>query len=344
MSVSLLGWADEPSLASQAKPDEQARLGLARLQEGDGQGAIVSFQKAIDHNPEDASLHFNLALALQRLGQYRESISPLKRALALEPDNKWEAHELLGTAYAMLGDSANAIAALEVAARGPSPSMGALYALAVASLKVGDDEKAEKTFDRIFTEYADSPEVYLLLGMMHRDHGRAAEALEAQQHALELDPRAPLAHYELGLTKAQMGEWEEARDAFLKEIELHPEGFQAHLALAEYYLTYGRDPDAALKSSNEVLRLRPKSWEAYLHRGKAYLQKGEPEPAMQALEQAVKLRPEQARLHNLLGNAYRRLGRREAAREEFATAARLQNEARARVQSKVLGGAQAKQP
>jgi len=331
---SLPVWAN--SELRQGDKGNYRQMGIMRLQRGDYGGAVQSFQKAIRQHPKEGSLYFELAVTLQRLGRFQESVAPLKRAIALEPDNNTDAYQLLGAACAMEEQWPEAVKALEIAATTSSPPVASLYALAFAYLKTGEENKAEQTVQRMFAEHGNSPELYLLLGAMHRDHGRLEESLEAENHALELNPRTSLAHYELGLTKAQMGNWQEAREEFLKEVGLHAEAFQAHLALAQYYLKFGPDPDAALLSLNQVLRLRPQSWQAYLYLGEAHLQKGETETAARSLERAVSLRPQEARTHNLLGSVYRKLGRTQAAQQEFEIATRLQNESRERAQSKIL--------
>ena len=110
---SLPVWAN--SELRQGDKGNYRQMGIMRLQRGDYGGAVQSFQKAIRQHPKEGSLYFELAVTLQRLGRFQESVAPLKRAIALEPDNNTDAYQLLGAACAMEEQWPEAVKALGTA-------------------------------------------------------------------------------------------------------------------------------------------------------------------------------------------------------------------------------------
>jgi cytochrome c-type biogenesis protein CcmH/NrfG len=73
------------------------RLGGARGHAGDLTGAIVAFQQVLELDPQSATGHVNLGLALEAAGRIDGAIEAYERAVRLEPANA-RAAELLATA------------------------------------------------------------------------------------------------------------------------------------------------------------------------------------------------------------------------------------------------------
>jgi tetratricopeptide (TPR) repeat protein len=77
------------------------------------------------------------------------------------------------------------------------------------------------------------------LGNLQRSAGQYAEATDALEKAVELDPRQEVFHYHLGLVYAAQNRYEEAIESFKKVITINPEYNLAHATLAGYYLKLG---------------------------------------------------------------------------------------------------------
>ena len=61
-------------------------LGSAYRRQGNLDGAIEAYQKAIELDPDDAEAYFNLGVAYRNQGKLDESIQAYKRAIELDPD------------------------------------------------------------------------------------------------------------------------------------------------------------------------------------------------------------------------------------------------------------------
>lgn len=78
--LALLSPAGSPGLADN---DE----GVKHYQQGHWDVATEWFQKAVKADPNLAEAHYNLALALDKMGKHDEASAAFKKALALAPAN-----------------------------------------------------------------------------------------------------------------------------------------------------------------------------------------------------------------------------------------------------------------
>jgi Tfp pilus assembly protein PilF len=63
------------------------RQGMERYQQGQWQSAKENFEEAIRADPDEAELHYNLALSLDRLGDHAGATVHFKAAAKLAPTN-----------------------------------------------------------------------------------------------------------------------------------------------------------------------------------------------------------------------------------------------------------------
>lgn len=126
-----------------------------------------------------------------------------------------------------------------------------------------------------------------LAGLVHRDAGRSAEAVEAFRRASAADPTAV------------------ASRVFIADIELDR-----------------GDLEAAERTYREVLRVDPASAAAEQGLGQIALARGEAAEAVAHLQKALELQPQATRLHYPLSQALRQTGRIDEASAELERAGR----------------------
>ena len=76
-----------PATATQENAEQYINRGVALHKQGELDDAIVSFRKAIELDPSDASAHYSLGKALRDKGQLDAAIASYRRAIEFQPDN-----------------------------------------------------------------------------------------------------------------------------------------------------------------------------------------------------------------------------------------------------------------
>ena len=90
--------------------------------------------------------------------------------------------------------------------------------------------------------------------MLLYETGRLTESLLPMQKLLEVSPRDPHAHYNLGATLKELGRLSEAELSFNKAIVLSPDSAEAHNYLGTTLLELGRSAEAEA-SINQAIAL-----------------------------------------------------------------------------------------
>lgn len=98
---------------------------------------------------------------------------------------------------------------------------------------------------------------------------RFADAVEAYQQSLTLNPNATVVHYNLGLAYKKLRQYTKAVDALKKAVDLEPNYLEAHLALGNVYNLMERWEDA-IAHLTLVVHNSPNDAEAYGNLGWAY--------------------------------------------------------------------------
>lgn len=125
---------------------------IGLLQQGFLEDALPSL-KILSEIVDDGEVEYNLGLCLSELGKVAESIAPLKRCLALDPDYH-HARTALGVSYSRLGQR----------------------------------EDAEQTFRQVLARQPEHPHANRNLGALLSRSGRSVEALPLFRKALASSP------------------------------------------------------------------------------------------------------------------------------------------------------------
>jgi Flp pilus assembly protein TadD len=200
-----LNRAKEETDAFQQAQDriEKARtFGLLRsqgddfLQKGIAQDAANAYREAIKTNPRDPGVHYNLALALAKLGDKAGERRELEKAVELGPSMA-EPHNRLGTIY----------------------------------LAEGKAREAQKEFESALALNPTLVDAMNNLGVLYEQMGNTQAALELFREAVRIQPQAAQARANLGLALAADGKFEEAERELSEAIRLDPENRPARSGL-----------------------------------------------------------------------------------------------------------------
>ncbi|MCF8083928.1 MAG: tetratricopeptide repeat protein [Deltaproteobacteria bacterium] len=265
---------------------------------------------AVHLRPLYADLDLRRALDLQKRGRGEASISFLKAAHALCPQESAYV-SALGQAYLRLGATPHStgqdawLAKAETAfgrvlKENPMDpqhhvNMGALYT-AWAGRSQGSEreerfQKAWECYERAWSMKPGDHEILFSWSQSLRAGGRPRQARALLRRILRLAPFPPV-FLRLGETYLQQGEWAPAREVYERAIAQDPDSVEAHSGLGYALAKMDRLEEAAL-AYQEAILLSPKRYNDYKNLGLVYQGLGRTCQAAQRLRQALSLAPEQ---------------------------------------------------
>ena len=140
--------------------------------------------------------------------------------------------------------------------------------------------------------------------------------------ALQLEPRSPDAHLELGKVLAGRGQMESALAEYSEALQRQPGDARVHFQMADVLAKLGQRAQAAA-ALTKAIELQPSFWEARYLLGVELAMSNRIAEAQHQFEQTIRWRPNHSLAHLNLGVAYVLLGRFDDARAEFVETLRL---------------------
>ena len=234
---------------------------------------MALFRRAVELNPALVDAHFNLAIALARLGRMDEAIAGMQEVLRLQPKD-FDAHARLGTWLSSQGRHGEAVAHLERAAALEVNSRDAWLKLAQGYEAAGRPQAAVGAYRRV-------------LGLVGRDD---AALLEALLRAATAAPDGPA-----------------AVDAARRLRTLQP-GHEGFLTVADALMLNG-EVEAAAREYRMAVGLAPKSARAHAGLAAALAALEQTESAAEQLLQSIQLDSTNPLQYQRLSALYERAGR-----------------------------------
>jgi tetratricopeptide (TPR) repeat protein len=321
---------------------EHSRLARQYLNQRRPDLAIPEFQALVSLEPRNLDAQANLGVLLFFQGDYVKAEPHLRAALDMQP-NLTKIQALLGMAEKRTGDTANARTHLEASlAAVDDPKLKVQVGMELVELYTASQDlpKASSVVNamrqadpanpavlyaayRVYSDLAgeamltlalaapDSAQMHLVMAHEEVRQGNNAGARVQYQKALEIDPKIPGIHFEmgelLGLSedpKIKAGAESEYRAAIAENAMDE----KAETRLGDLSSRKG-DSAQALQYYTTALRLQPEDAEAGFGLAKTLIAMNEQAKALPILERAVQLEPTNAAAHFRLSTLYREMGR-----------------------------------
>lgn len=264
-------------------------LGLAEFAAGHEEASVSALRSAVELRPDQADIQYRLGIALLDGEKFTDARDPLAKAAALAP-RVARYRPPLAVCLSRLGDRKAALDALrDFPTLSPAPEEAALAV------------KAARSLTDLFRDLPPAARADLeqSLGYLSRDApGLAAPQLEA---LLARFPDLAAAHALLGLAAARLDEAGRAVTELRRAAELAPDLPQPHSWLAELYAAKEK-PDLALAEYALALERNPLDPETLRRLGTLRLERNLPD-ALLPLQQAALLQPDDDGLQLLVARA-----------------------------------------
>ncbi len=270
-------------------------------------GAAVEFKKAVDGDPRFYEAYFNLGMALERQGKWKEAVAVYEQAKAIAPKDEHEKSlQFSAQAYIARASLAESRRALEAgdktranqlaeqaksvceSIRGQDPdNTVANVTLAIYYLDQDNLDLAEqfvRTALRANREDTIALNIRGLIKLRQGNNDIARWILEDK--VLALDPANPEALANLGLAYVRLGDLPKAVVAFDRAVKLNPNAASARLNLGAIYLEYLNYRDAE-KQYKAALAIEPDNLEALTGYALSLEGKREPKKAAEIYEKVL---------------------------------------------------------
>lgn len=230
--------------------------GTQQLNSGDLQGAVKTFLRARNINPDYHLIHANLGNALLRLGKPDEALAHYQRAIELRP-----------------------------------ASSKVLIQMGNAQVKLGRNRDAAEHFRKALEVNPHAAEAHRLMGDMLAREGKLPVAEQHYREAVRIDPSMVRALNTLGNILLARGKPLEAAKHYEKAIDADPRSAEPYNNLGAALMQLNR-VDAAARNFQRAVELRPGFAKAHANLGFALLDMGKKSAGIKQLQRALDLRPD----------------------------------------------------
>jgi tetratricopeptide (TPR) repeat protein len=243
--------------------------GTLELEQGKTDAASRALDAAIQLQPDDLELSYDLALVRLQQGRADAAIPLLDRSFAQLPASSRDVRE--GAILAAKGFPQLALSRFEQAAIEDPGSYDALYNVAVLRLERSDPKDLDISLDAAqrAMNVRNTGEIHDLLADIDERRKDYKNALLEYQEATRLDPANDRFAFDLG-SELLLHENYQAAETILRAAQAHnPQSSQIYLALGAAEFMGGKTADS-VEAFLKAIDLNPNFEPAYLFLGEAY--------------------------------------------------------------------------
>lgn len=167
-------------------------------------------------------------------------------------------------------------------------------------LQVGDYGTAQALVAQLMKNDSKDPEVMALNGIILLQNGKASDAVNALQNAVQDFPRDAFLEYWLGKAALARGDNALAQKSFTQAADLNPSGLDAEEQLARLAILEG-DMDSLSEVANKTIAAAPHFPGGYVWRATVEMNRNMPDKAEADLKTAIGIAPKNALAYLQLG-------------------------------------------
>jgi tetratricopeptide (TPR) repeat protein len=306
--------------------------GMAEFRAGNYSSAAVLFADAETASPGATDALLYQAKSLVHIQDFAGAERGLRGYVASHPDSS-DALYMLGFVLNRLNRPAESLVSYTKAAAIARPTADDLKIVGLDYVLLDDYADAIKWLEKaVALDGPNNKDAWYYLGRAYYTKSRLIEARNAFLKVLDLDPRDAKAENNLGLIFESSGQPNAAIEAYRKAIAWQEQNLHAseqpYVNLGNLLMEQGRAAEA-VGPLEKAVAIAPQNGFCHLTLGVCYRKLGQVELARRELESAVRLDPENALAHYQLGRLYAQIHALDLARAEFERTAELKSRAAA---------------
>ena len=272
-----------------------ARAGNKLWEEGDEEGAIREWEKAVSEGFADGLAFYYLGRYYGRQNNWDKVITYLRKAKPRIEHDK-EDPEVVRSLYEML---------------------------AMAYMKKRQYYESYIHYQKALRLDPDSPSLHLGLANLYLLRGRIDDAEKEAKQVLALSPSTARACWIMGAAAEKRGDYIGAVDYYRRFLAEEPDRWEARLSLGSLLNSQLQQTAAAEKELKKVVALAPNDPRAYAALGEIYLGRGQLESARESASHALKIDPSNYQALVIRGQIYLQEGESPRAEKYFKDALRV---------------------
>ncbi len=204
----------------------------------DLQASEAELTRAIELNPNKASVYRNLWDLNVASGRFQVAHPYIHRAVRLDPNNRIYQSEL-GNSYYIMGDIDSSLQYLEE--RGPSRSLGQVY------LEIGEYQKSMDVFEELLKQDPQDAYIRTWLGIAYSRAGMTDKTREQLEHLDHLEGENTSVSFFRAALLAELGEEDSA-------VYWLQKAYEERNQMLFYYKAY-RHPFASMRSDPRLIEI-----------------------------------------------------------------------------------------
>ena len=237
------------------KSDAYRQVASTLRQLGDRGTAIRQLHKAINHDPDNISVCYDLGVLLQETQQYEGAVRQYEDILISSPDNI-QVHCNLANCLNSLKQFDRAVSVLEQANDLDPSNPSINFYLGETYQNQNRFHEAIASYRRALEKSPDSAKLHGSLARAQRNLGDLESAIKSLRHAQMLEPDNATVFNDLGICLYDDANLNPAMRAFTESVRLNPD-----IALPQFYLGMVLDQSGDASGANqrfsEAIRLWP---------------------------------------------------------------------------------------
>ena len=208
-------------------------LDYCELRSSDYLAAAAQFALAVNWNPKQEGLDYNLGLAYYKSGLYPQAISPLENQFKVHPENI-QIRVLLGMSYFMVEKYSQASELLAALIDSTPADANTYYGLASSLIKQSKTDSLDRVLAQMKAATGDSPQLHLILAEKYLTKGDRSGTLSELALTAKLNRNVPGVHYHTAMLHLKLGRVDDAIREFDAELAVSPNDINTKYRLATY--------------------------------------------------------------------------------------------------------------